>query len=36
MTQGGPVVSAMGVTGAGSKAMRGDLGVRTIREEIRA
>jgi len=26
----------MGVTGAGSKAMRGDLGVRTIREEIRA
>ncbi|BBY25595.1 MlaE family ABC transporter permease [Mycobacterium stomatepiae] len=36
VTQVGPVVTAMVVSGAGSTAMCADLGVRTIREEIDA
>lgn len=36
VTQVGPVVTAMVVSGAGSTAMCADLGARTIREEIDA
>ena len=36
MTQVGPVVTAIVVSGAGSTAMCADLGARTIREEIDA
>lgn len=36
LTQVGPVVTAMVVSGAGSTAMCADLGARTIREEIDA